>query len=387
MENKPEIVIVSNVFSHHQKPVSDALYEITKGRYAFIETLGLTQELKTLGYQEVCPPYLVRSYTEQADRAAALIREAKAVVFGGAPEEMIRPRLLENNLVFRCSERPLKHGAEPLKYAPRWIKWRRMNPRGKRLYMLCASAYTAGDYAKFGLFRDRCFKWGYFPPFREYQPTELLLKQKDPKRILWVGRFLDWKHPDDALRAAKLLKDLGLLFSLDIIGTGELEPKLRQMWSGLELQDRVRFLGSMPPEEVRKHMEHAGILLLCSDRQEGWGATVNEAMNSGCAVICGHGVGSAPFLLSHERNGLLYRSCDVAALSDRIKELLTDPYKQAALGMEAYHTIRDEWNARLAAERLVELSEDLLLGGDGRTLFPSGPCSPAVPIRDNWFPY
>ena len=386
MENRAEIVFVSRVFSHHQKPVSDALYKITGGRYAFVETVGLTKELQTLGYQGLGSPYLARADKDLDEMSVMLIREAETVVFGGLVEEMIRPRLLENKLVFRCYERPLKNGSEPLKYIPRWIKWHHQNPRGKRVYMLCASAYTAGDYVKYGLFRGRCFKWGYFPPFRNYEDIEGLLGQKDPQKILWVGRFLDWKHPDDALRAVKLLKDRGVSFRMDIIGTGKLEPELRQLWSSLALQDHVRFLGSMPPEEVRKHMENAGILLVCSDRREGWGATVNEAMNSACAVVCGHEVGAAPFLVKHKENGIIYRSCDVVALADRIEELLTDPCGQAALGAAAYRTIQEEWNADIAAERLVKLSKDLQSGGDGMNLFQSGPCSPAVPIRDDWFP-
>ncbi|MBR3382869.1 MAG: glycosyltransferase [Clostridia bacterium] len=386
MDKKPEIVIVSSVFSHHQKPLSDALFDMLQGRFAFVETIGLTQELRTLGYNEARPPYLVRPYVGQTKEAERLICEADAVVFGGPQEKMILPRMLVNKLVFRCSERPLKHGMEPLKYFPRLVKWHRQNPQGKRVYLLCASAFAAGDYAKFGLFRNRSFKWGYFTPFKEYESPELLLKKKDPKKILWVGRFLDLKHADDALRAAKILKDCGMAFTLDLIGTGVMERQLRRLAESLELGGRVRFLGPMSPESVREHMEQAAILLVCSDKQEGWGAVVNEGMNSACAVICGHAVGSAPFLLENEQNGLIYPSCDVAALADRMSDLLSDRSKQAALGAEAYRTISEEWNPRLAAERLVELTENILSGGDGLGLFKSGPCSPADTIRDDWFP-
>jgi hypothetical protein len=37
----------------------------------------------------------------------------------------------------------------------------------------------------------------------------------------------------------------------------------------------------MPPEEVRVHMEQSNIYLFTSDFGEGWGAVLNEAMNSG----------------------------------------------------------------------------------------------------------
>ena len=53
-------------------------------------------------------------------------------------------------------------------------------------------------------------------------------------------------------------------------------------------------------------MERADIYLATSDRQEGWGAVINEAMNSGCAVVADHMMGAVPYLISHEENGMIY---------------------------------------------------------------------------------
>lgn len=38
---------------------------------------------------------------------------------------------------------------------------------------------------------------------------------------------MDWKHPDDAIKVAKLLKDSGYDFHLDMVGTGEMENTLK----------------------------------------------------------------------------------------------------------------------------------------------------------------
>ena len=56
---------------------------------------------------------------------------------------------------------------------------------------------------------DKMFKWGYFPPFIEQNIDELIGKKRTNKvpRILWSGRFLDWKHPMDALAVAEYLKE------------------------------------------------------------------------------------------------------------------------------------------------------------------------------------
>ena len=252
--------------------------------------------------------------------------------------------------------------------------------------MLCASAFTAGDYAKFGLFRGRCYKWGYFPETIRYPSIDDLIDRKAKATILWCGRFLDWKHPDDAIEAAKLLKNAGYRFQLKLIGTGEMEQQLQKQALEAGLPDSsVRFLGTMSPEDVRRHMENAGIYLFTSDRQEGWGAVLNEAMNSGCAVIASDAAGATPFLIKDGVNGSVYRSGDVQALFETLRRLLDSADLQDRLGREAYRTITEQWNAEAAAERLLQLSQALLDGEDVSRLFADGPCSPAKPLREDWY--
>ena len=62
-------------------------------------------------------------------------------------------------------------------------------------------------------------------------------------------------------------------------------------------------------------MEKSSIYLFTSNFDEGWGAVLNESMNSACAVISSHAAGATPFLISHNINGLLYTSGDVDELT------------------------------------------------------------------------
>ena len=62
-----------------------------------------------------------------------------------------------------------------------------------------------------------------------------------------------------------------------------MEQQLRQMIHDKQLDDCVSMLGAMSPEKVRDYMEAADIFLFTSDFNEGWGAVLNEAMNSSCA--------------------------------------------------------------------------------------------------------
>lgn len=379
-----KIVFISNYFSHHQRPVSDALNR--KSDYTFLATREIPEERIRLGWGQDGeePDYVLHLREENEAACRRLLMEADVVIAGSAPEELLRERIRAGKLVLRYSERPLKHGPEPVKALPRFIKWHLRNPARKPIRLLCAGGYAAGDYQRYGLFRGKSYQWGYFPPTRRYESLSGLMERKDPRQILWCGRFLDWKHPDDALRVAAELKRRGESFRLDLIGTGPMEDALRALAAGEGLEENVRFLGQMPPEAVRDHMEQAGIFLICSDRQEGWGAVMNEAMNSGCAVVASHAVGAAPFLLKPGENGLIYRSGDLSALTDRIEALLRDPERQRELGEKAYRTIVGQWNAETAADRLLRLSDALLRGEEAQVLYTEGPCSAAPPITDRW---
>lgn len=378
------LVFLSNFFNHHQQPLSEVLYDDPKVEYRFVATMAMPEARKALGYHmENLPEYVCPAYSEKWEEARRMLDDADVVITGSAPETMIRRCIWQNKLVFRYAERPVKK-RESWKYFIRLLRWNWRNPFWKPIYLLAASAYAAGDYRKFGMFQNRTYKWGYFPETKRYENIGGLLAEKKITDILWCGRFLDWKHPDDALKAMKGLKAAGYDFRLRYIGQGPMEGQLQKMVRDYDLEDRVGFLGSMKPEQVREHMECSGIYLFTSDRQEGWGAVLNEAMNSGCAVVASHTIGSVPFLLKNEENGLIYRSGDVQMLYEKIKYLLDHPERQMQLGKAAYETIANEWNAEVAAERVIKLAQTILDGEKYPNLYQTGPCSRAEILWEDW---
>lgn len=368
------ILFLSNFFNHHQAPLCDELAGRCE-RFAFVETQAMPEERRALGY-----PQLSRAYVFQAKGNEAWVREglrdSDVVIAGAAPEYWIRQRIRTGKLLLRYSERLLKNGPEPLKFLPRFLRFHWRNPAGKPIYLLCAGAYAAEDYARFGLFQGRSFKWGYFPEARRYEHPEVLLREKDPKEILWCGRFIGWKQPGTALEAARRLREEGVPFRLTFLGCGPLEAELRCLTRRLGLEDRVRFLGPQPPAQVRRVMEKAGIFLFTSDGREGWGAVLNEAMNSGCAVVASRAAGAVPYLVKQGENGWIYESGKEDGLVKALKDLLEDPSRQRLLGRAAYETVVTTWNAETAASRLTAMASCIL---EGRALpgWEDGPGSPA----------
>ena len=116
-------------------------------------------------------------------------------------------------------------------------------------------------------------------------------------------------------------------------------------------------------------------------------------MNSGCAVVADHMIGAAPWLIRQGENGRMYRDGEEQELFRTVERLLRDPGECRRLGEAAQQTVRTEWNARTAAERLVSLCREMgFLGGTVDQCLPAppvpalwtdGPCSlaPVIPER------
>lgn len=151
-----------------------------------------------------------------------------------------------------------------------------------------------------------------------------------------------------------------------------MEQELKNMISDYDLENDVHILGSMKPEQVREYMEQSQIYLFTSDRNEGWGAVLNESMNSACAVVANREIGSVPYLLNNEKNGLIYDSEEELYLC--VKKLMNDSLLQRELGKAAYRTIADCWSPEIAVERLVQFICEICKSGSC-TLFENGPCS------------
>jgi len=361
-------LFISNYINHHQIPFcSEMIKLLGKDNFKFIQTQAMEKDRQDMGWGEMIkdPDYLLIKTDENTDEIKKMIRDYDVVLLGWSLDtdvnECCIKRAMEDKLLIRMSERIYRDG-----------QWKAISPRGlvakykehirfrnKNVYMLCNGAYVASDFALIHAYKNKMFRWGYFPELKTYTDEQM----KDMKRIspdgklniMWSGRFMEGvKNPDFVLDLAKVLKDKKIPFRMNIVGDGEMSDALHGKASDLGLGDVITFHGFLPPQRVRIMMEDSQIYLFTSNNLEGWGAVVNEAMNSGCAVVAGSMAGSVPYLISHDKNGIIY---DKENIDDFIKKavyLAENKGLQRRLGQNAYRTIKDIWNAEVAAKRLVD---------------------------------
>ncbi len=376
---------VSNYINHHQIPLCDALYERLGRGFAFIQTMPMEAERVEMGWgvAENEIPYVMCLYEDEYE-CLKRIMESDVVLFGWTGrEDIVMPRLQSGKTTLRVSERLYREG-----------QWKAVSPRGlvakyrehiryrkENVCMLCAGAYAASDFHLIGAYPDKLFKWGYFTKLRTYSDGAFAaMKPKEgPLQIVWAGRFIPLKHPEYAVRLGAALQKNGHAFRIHMLGGGEMEAALKQEIRREGLSESFVFYGYTGPEQVRDVMEKCHIHLFTSNHLEGWGAVVNEGMNSGCVEVVDARVGAAPFLIRHGENGLLYQSGSYDEMEALVFDLFENWEARRAMGRAAYETIRDMWNAEHAAAALLQFSDRLRQG----KIVPEkeGPLSPAPVIK------
>ena len=377
------ITFVSNYINHHQLPFCDALYGRLGKDFCFIQTIPMETERIAMGWGlDVSKIPYVRCLYEDEYECRKKIAESDVVLFGWTQRADIeKDRLESGKLTIRISERIYREG-----------QWKAVSPRGliakynehikyrnKNVYLLCAGAYTASDFHLIGAYPDKMFKWGYFPRTRIYPEGQLEnMKKKRPLQLVWAGRFIPLKHPEYVVRLAETLKERGYDFGIHMLGSGEMEQEIRQQARQSGLSDRFTFYGYTEPEKVRDVMEGCHIHLFTSNYLEGWGAVVNEGMNSGCVEVANSQTGVVPYLIEHGVNGLIFPDNSYQEMEKLVIDLFDNWEERKQMGNAAYRTIVDEWNSEHAAAALMNFVEGYM---EGKMVLPkSGPLSPAPVI-------
>lgn len=380
------IAFFSNFFNHHQKMVADQLYELTDGGFTFVETVPLPSQFIKAGYPDLSETaYVLKAWESPSAHleAIGLAKSADVAIFDG-PEaldfEIIRARK-SNMISFDVSERWLKKGFLNI-LSPRLLKFLFYYLtlfRSKRVYKLCASAFCANDMYKLNIFKNRCFKWGYFTPAPEFDVSSIVSKKfTGTPTFMWCARFIDWKHPEIPVFLARKLKDDNIECKFEMYGSGPLVPMINKLISKLDVSDIVTLKGNVSNDNIHRKMRTSDIYLFTSDRNEGWGAVANEAMANACVVIASDQIGSTPYIINDGINGRIFPSGNVESLFEIVKSVISNPVAARSMAIEAHKTLNNEWSARTAAQNFINLSTSL--SGSLDMMPKSGPGSLALPV-------
>jgi L-malate glycosyltransferase len=177
--------------------------------------------------------------------------------------------------------------------------------------------------------------------------------RREIHRLLYAGTLRRTKNIHLTLHAIAELYQRHPTVMLDVVGSGEFEPELRQLTDQLGLAARIHFHGKCPREEVFEHMRRADALVMVS--KESFGMAYIEAMSQGCVVVAAEGEG-IDGIVRHGDNGLLVALDDQQALTRTLDGLLGyTPSEIDRISTRAIQTAAGMRNDTLAREMLERL--------------------------------
>jgi glycosyltransferase involved in cell wall biosynthesis len=174
---------------------------------------------------------------------------------------------------------------------------------------------------------------------------------------MFVGRFVDWKHPEDVLLACQQVhKQSGQPIHAVFVGAGPEEGRLRALATKTDVP--VTFMGFRNQTELPRIYGMADVLVLPSDAQETWGLVVNEAMACGVPAVVSDAAGCAPDMVVPGRTGELYPTGDTGALADALKRVTA--YAHSPSTLTALHEISERHDCSAAADATVHAVHTVL---------------------------
>lgn len=173
----------------------------------------------------------------------------------------------------------------------------------------------------------------------------------DAPVLLALGRLHENKGFDTLIDAMAALPG----HYLWIGGAGPLEAELKQRVAGLDIGDRVRFLGWR--DDIPSLFAAADVFV-CSSRHEPFGNIVIESWMYGVPIVAAASEGPAD-LIDDGVNGLLTPINDSVALAGAISRIADDPNLAAVLADGGRRAYIDGYTTDIGCRRYSDLFERL----------------------------
>lgn len=198
---------------------------------------------------------------------------------------------------------------------------------------------------------------------------DFLYREQVPPRtvfnILTVGRFVEKKGYEYALRAIALFKKSGIPFIYHVVGEGPTMEPMIQLATELGIRENVVFEGALMQEKVKEFYNRAHVFLLPSvtaanGDTEGQGLVLQEAQAIGIPVVATLHNGFPDSVIDGQ-TGFLVPERDPVALSEKLLLLAKDEALAIFMGKAGRAFVEENFDAGKIGSVLIAEYEKLLL--------------------------
>ncbi len=196
-----------------------------------------------------------------------------------------------------------------------------------------------------------------------FEYSERKLDPSKPIRILTVGRLVEKKGHEYALKAIAKLIGNGQNIEYIIAGDGPLRKCLESLASRLKIRDNVEFRGPVAQDEVVELYGRADLFLLASvtaadGDKEGIPVVLMEALAVGLPALATDHSGISEIVIAGQ-TGLLVPERDVDALAEKLRYLLGNPDIGLRMAGRGREYVEKEYDIETLNRKLVEIFRQL----------------------------
>lgn len=175
----------------------------------------------------------------------------------------------------------------------------------------------------------------------------------------YIGTLFDFEGVDYLVKAVNAIREREDFVCL-IMGYGELEDRIKKLIKELKLENKVKFLGKIPHEQINSHYSIIDILVY-PRRSKRITEMVTplkllEAMSMGKTVI-GSDVGGIKELVSDSHSGILFKTDNVDSLVEKLTNVLDNQDLRKSLGVSARESMISGRNWREIARIYKDVYE------------------------------
>ena len=228
-------------------------------------------------------------------------------------------------------------GIDPL--LPRWQLGLHRWLGGRADGLIATSSAARARLLAFGVADDRitvALQAADVEPFRRAAAANGHPRSnRGPLRVISAGRLVPDKNFAALIEAVARIPGRA---ELEIVGTGFLEPDLKDLAARLEAP--VRFCGHVPPGELATLYAAADAYALIST-YEPFGVAVREAAAAGLPIICASTAGAAGDVAIDTRNALLVNPYSVDEIAGALDRLASDADLRRRMAAESHAIDRE----------------------------------------------
>lgn len=188
---------------------------------------------------------------------------------------------------------------------------------------------------------------------------ESLRRSPGPLRIICTATLREVKGHAHLIEACRLLRQRGIAFHCDLIGSGELRTQVEAQIDSAGLADAFALHGPQPRAEVRRILHAADVhvlpsVLASNGMHEGIPVALMEAMACGLPVVSS-AISGIPELVEDGISGLLAAPRDSTAIADALERLAGDPDLRARMGAAGRKKVIREFDLAANTAKLAAL--------------------------------